>query len=155
RTVPGVSSVTAAAAAAGVWLGQADGSLAVLPASVPPPLLEDALALFDTTVVLKPSIAGAELAGQLRRLGRLDASALVVEASAEQEEVLRGEEAAAIRPPYFSTWLVPGGPLPRDRGRVHFVGAGPGSALHLTRRGLGLIRQAGLLVAADSLVPPE
>lgn len=155
RVVPGVSAVTAAAAAAGMALGAGDETLAVVPGSAPAALLDDVLERFDATVVLKPSMAG-DLAGRLRRLGLLEGSALVREASGPGEEVLRGEEAAAGgRPPYFSAWVVRGGAAPADRGRVHFVGAGPGAARHLTRRALALLRRADLVVAADSLVAPE
>lgn len=155
RVVPGVSSITAAAAAAGLSLGLGDESIAIVPASAPPALLEDALTTFDTTLVLKPSLGGAGLAERLRRLGRLEGSALVVEATGAGEEVRRGEAAGAAPAPYFSTWLVPGGPMPDDRGRVHFVGAGPGAPEHLSRRATALLRHADLVVAADSLVAPE
>lgn len=154
RTVPGVSAVTAAAAAAGLALATGDESLAVLPASVPPAFLEHVLEVFDCTVVVKPSLA-ADLGDRLRRLGLAQRAVLVREAGGAAEQVLGGEAAAGERPPYFSTWLVRGGAAARDRGRVHFVGAGPGGAGHLTRRALALLRRADLVVAADSLVAPE
>src|SRR5437868_9497137 len=154
RTVAGVSSITAAAAAARFNLGLGDQSLAVLPASAPPALMEDVLTTFDATVLLKPSL-DTDLGDRLRRLGLLEEAVLVHEASGDGEEVLRGEAAAAARAPYFSAWLVRGGASGVDRGRVHFVGAGPGSARHLTRRALALLRRADLVVAADSLVAPE
>ncbi len=154
RVVAGVSSITAAAAVAGFSLGLGDESLAVLPASVPPAFLDDVLATFDATVLLKPSMADG-LGDRLRRLDLLDGSVLVEEASGARERVLRGEAALGERAPYFSAWLVRGRAALRDRGRVHFVGAGPGSAHHLTRRALALLRRADLVVAADSLVAPE
>lgn len=154
RVVPGVSSITAAAAEARFSLGLGDRTLAILPASSPPALLDDVLATFDTTVLLKPSMFPG-LGGALHRHGLLEAAVLVREATSERQEVLRGAAAAAAEPAYFSTWLVPGGAAPRDRGRVHFVGAGPGGAEHLTRRALSLIRRADLVVAADSLVASE
>jgi precorrin-4 C11-methyltransferase/precorrin-2 C(20)-methyltransferase len=154
RTVAGVSSVNAAAAAAGFNLGLGDESVAVLPASAPPSLLEDVLTTFDTTVVLKPSLA-KDLGDRLRRLDLLEPSVLVEEASGPEERVLAGEAAATAPARYFSAWLIRGRAPARDRGRVHFVGAGPGSARHLTRRALALLRRADLVVAADSLVAPE
>jgi precorrin-4 C11-methyltransferase/precorrin-2 C(20)-methyltransferase len=153
--VPGVSSLTAAAAAAGVPLAMGDETLAVVPASAPLALIEDAIATFDHTVLLKPSMGGELLGRRLAELGALDGSALVVEATGESQEVRRGPGAAASPPPYFSTWLVPGRRRSAECGRVHFVGAGPGSARHLTRRALALLRRADLVVAADSLVAPE
>src|SRR5215831_10475511 len=65
RTVAGVSSITAAAAAAGFNLALGDESLAVLPASTPAALLEDVLSTFDATVLLKPSLA-EDLGDRLR-----------------------------------------------------------------------------------------
>lgn len=154
RVVPGVSSITASAAEAAFTLGLGDQSLAVLPASSPPALLDDVLSSFDTTVLLKPSLA-PELGDRLLHLGLLETSVLVREATSERQEVLRGAAAAAGEPTYFSTWLVRGRASPADRGRVHFVGAGPGGAEHLSRRALSLLRHGDLVVAADSLVSPE
>ncbi len=154
-TVPGVSSISAAAAAAGVPLAVGDQTVAIVPTSAPLPLIEDAIATFDQTVLLKPSIRGQELAHSLASAGVLESSVLVVEASGKAQRVLRGKEAGQEAPAYFSTWLVPGGPPPGAPGRVFFIGAGPGSPVHLTRRALSLLRHAGLVVAADSLVAPE
>jgi precorrin-4 C11-methyltransferase/precorrin-2 C(20)-methyltransferase len=153
--VPGVSAITAAAAAARVPLAMGEETLAILPASAPTPLIEDALQTLDHTVLLKPSIAGAELGQLLEALDVLDSSTLVIEASNQEQEVLSGRAARKAPPPYFSTWLVSGQPPRREQGRVHFIGAGPGSSSLLTRRGLALLRRADLVVAADSLVAPE
>jgi len=153
--VPGVSSITSAAAAAGVPLAMGDQTLAIVPASAPLPLIDDAIATFDQTVLLKPSIRGQELAEYLGSSGFLEASVLVVEASRKAQRILRGKETTAEAAPYFSTWLVPGAPPAGTRGRVFFIGVGPGSPKHLTRRALSLLRHASLVVAADSLVAPE
>lgn len=153
--VPGVTSVTAAAAASGVPLAMGDQTVAIVPASAPLPLIDDAIATFDQTVLLKPSIRGQQLGEHLKTSGHLESSVLVVEASGRAQQILRGKEAADQSPPYFSAWLVPGVPPAGARGRVFFIGAGPGSPVHLTRRALSLLRHADLVVAADSLVAPE
>ncbi len=153
--VPGVSSISAAATAAGVPLAMGDQTVAIVPASAPLPLIEDAIATFDQTVLLKPSIRGQELGHSLASAGVLESSMLVVDASSDAQKVLRGKDAAEEIPPYFSTWLVPGAPPPGARGRIFFIGAGPGSPAHLTRRALSLVRHADLVLAADSLVAPE
>lgn len=155
HVVPGISAFTAAAAAAGVPLAMGDETLAIVPASAPPALIEDALTTFDHTVLLKPSIRSGRLVEQLGDLDVLDGSALVVEVTNASQQILRGGAAGSIAPPYFSTWLVRGGSRSADRGRIHFVGAGPGSSALLTRRALSLLRRADLVVAADSLVAPE
>jgi len=155
QVVPGISAVTAAAAAAAVPLAMGDETLAIVPASAPPPLIEDALTTFDHTVLLKPSIRSDQLGKQLRDLDVLDGSALVVEVTNESQRTLKGRATGSIAPPYFSTWLVHGTARSADRGRIHFVGAGPGSSALLTRRALSLLRRADLVVAADSLVAPD
>jgi len=56
RVVPGITALTAAAAAAGVPLAMGEETLAILPASAPMAMIEDALGVFDQTVLLKPSM---------------------------------------------------------------------------------------------------
>ena len=53
QTVPGVSSVTAAAAAAGVALVDGDERLAVVPATSDLAIIEQTLLAFDCTVLLE------------------------------------------------------------------------------------------------------
>lgn len=102
-TVPGVASVTAAAAAANVPLGMWDERIAIVPATASRENLSAALRSFDTTVVLKPGerLAALMLAEDqaeivlARRVGR------------PEQAILRGE--AALRETgndYFSLLIV-------------------------------------------------
>ena len=104
--VPGVSSLTACAAAAAAPLVQRDGSLAVLPASLDESVLAARLDAADAAAVIKLGRHFAKLRRVLERLGLLDAAIYVERASLPQQRVL---PLAAVDPasvPYFATALV-------------------------------------------------
>jgi precorrin-2/cobalt-factor-2 C20-methyltransferase len=105
-TVPGVTSASAAAAAAGIPLAMWDERLALLPGTAPAAALRTALDSFETVVVLKPRAALPllqEAAGYrevmlAQRVGR------------PEELILRGAEALdQAAEDYFSLVIVRGG----------------------------------------------
>ncbi len=148
--IPGVTSITAAAAAAGTVLAQGDDSLVVIPGT-DAGMLEDAAATYDRIVVIKPSAGGQELTRRLQSC--TSETTMVAEASSSGQLIARDMGSVGALP-YFSILLGKGRP-PVGGGRVHFVGSGPGAAGHLTRLALATLRAADLVVAADSLVSPE
>jgi precorrin-2/cobalt-factor-2 C20-methyltransferase len=110
--VPGVSSLTAGAAAAQFALASRDDTLSIVPATLPEPLLEARLAGAEAAVVLKLGRHLAKLRRVLARLGRLDRALYVERASLPQERVLPFAAVAAETAPYFSLALVPATSIP-------------------------------------------
>ena len=103
ETVPGVTSMTACAAAAGRALAARDEVLAVIPATLPDPAIRRAFAAADRAVVMK---VGRHLP-RLRALFGGDGlrASYVARAGLSGETVARLDEAPETAP-YFSTLLV-------------------------------------------------
>ncbi len=104
--VPGVSSLTACAAAASVPLVQRDETLAVIPAT----LAEDELALrltqVDAAAIIKLGRHFPKLRRVLSRLGLLDGAIYVERASLPNQLVAPLATVDPARVPYFATALV-------------------------------------------------
>ena len=147
EVVPGVTSFSAAAAAAGVPLVKRDDVLTVLPAT----LSEDELAVrlrgADAAVVMKlgrtfpPVARAAEAAGVASR------AVWVAHASSSDERVaaLRDVDAAGV--PYMSLVLVPSVDSRVDAGapgRVAVVGLGPAGAQWLTPEAAAELAEASV-----------
>jgi precorrin-2/cobalt-factor-2 C20-methyltransferase len=104
--VPGVSSLTACAAAAQWPLAARDDALVVLPASLPEDALEARLATADAVVIIKLSRHFAKVSALLERLG-LAANARYIERASLATERVRALAAVdAAEVPYFSMILV-------------------------------------------------
>jgi precorrin-2 C20-methyltransferase/precorrin-3B C17-methyltransferase len=156
--VPGVTSVSATAAAAGVALVTGDETLAVLPATTRADRLRTLAATADGLVLMK---VRGDLGGVRQALadaGRLDDALLVSRASREGERVtaLRDLVASEQDVPYMSSVLVPGASAARPTpsgpavaGSVTVVGLGPAGAEWLTPEA------ACALAAADDVVGYE
>ena len=144
--VPGVTSVSAASAAAATPLVRHEDVLTVLPGTLPVPELARRLADTHGAVIMKLGRTFPAVVEALRRSGRLD-EALYVERASTGTEVVR--PVAEVDPdsvPYFSLIVVPGrdrradadGPRPRCRPepvngpRLLVVGLGPGPDRWLT-----------------------
>jgi precorrin-2/cobalt-factor-2 C20-methyltransferase len=108
--VPGVSSMTACAAAAATPLVQRDEPLSVIPATLAEAELSRHLAEVEAAVVVKLGRNFAKLRRVLEALGLLDGAIYVERAGWPEERVA---PLAAIDPasvPYFATVLICGGP---------------------------------------------
>jgi precorrin-2 C20-methyltransferase/precorrin-3B C17-methyltransferase len=134
--VPGVTSVAAAAAAAGTPLVEGDEVLTILPATLPADELGDRLARTDAAAILKVSrnaggIRSALSADQLAR------ASYVQRASHPDQRVAGWDNVDPADVPYMSTVLVPGpvasGVPDKPVGaEVVVIGLGPAGAQWLT-----------------------
>lgn len=104
--VPGVSSLTACAAAAATPLVQRDETVTVIPAPLPEAELARRLAHCEAAAIIKLGRHAAKVRRVLGELGLLDGAVYVERASQQSERVARF---AAIDPagvPYFAMALV-------------------------------------------------
>lgn len=107
RMVPGVSSVTAAAAAAGVDLAQGEEGVAILPATGDPERLRWCLRAFETVAVLKAGPALPHVRRLVEEAGRLEQAVLVERCGRPDQRVVPlAALPAGARADYFSLLLV-------------------------------------------------
>ena len=149
EVVPGVTSFSAAAAAAGTPLARRDDVLTVLPGTLDPDVLAARIRTSDAAVVLKLSREFDGVRDAAERAGVAERGVYVERASTDRQRVepLRDVHDA---PPYMSLLLVPaavaGANGHRGGGVVSVVGLGPAGPDWLTPEA-----QAEL-AAADALV---
>jgi precorrin-2 C20-methyltransferase / precorrin-3B C17-methyltransferase len=145
--VPGVSSVAAAAAAAGVPLVQHDETLLVLPGTLPDAELRARVRGADAIAVLKLGRSFPRVRAALAGAGLLDRARYVERAGTAGQRVaaLRDVEPSGV--PYMSLALVPGrGRRPEPEAAVTVVGLGPGDPAWLTPEAAAAIADATDLV---------
>ncbi len=106
--IPGVSSITAAAAAAGVSLCQGNQRFTVIPATYENGALARAIETSDTVVLMKVHRVMARVKTLLTDLGLLDRAVLVERVGQNNERVVRGlsgfDPARGCH--YFSTVII-------------------------------------------------
>lgn len=125
--VPGVTSVSAAAAATSTPLVQGDEVLTILPGTLPAAELTRRLADTDAAVVMKLGKSFSEVREALSETHRLDRAFYVERASTDQQRVLAAADVDEDSVPYFSIVMLPGAAAaPRPGGSVAVVGLGPG-----------------------------
>jgi len=154
--VPGVTSVSAAAAAVGAPLVEGDDVLTVLPGTLAPDELAERLRGTQAAAIMKVSRHFAGIQDALKRAGRLDDAYYVERASRSEQRLAPVADVDPDSVPYMAIVIVPGreaaqpavaaaaGPV--APGRVDVVGLGPGGRDWLTPQA-----QAAL-AAADHLV---
>lgn len=131
--VPGVSSVSAAAAAAGVPLVQHDETLTVLPGTLPDGELQARLAAADAAAVLKLGRSFGKVRSAIDAAGMAGRAQYVERAGTSAERVAPLAEVDPASVPYMSLALVPGrGHRPAPVPGVTVVGLGPGDPAWLT-----------------------
>ncbi len=106
EVVPGVSSLTACAAALGTPLAARNDTLAVLPAPLDSDALARRLAEVDAAAIIKVGRHLGKVRDVLRDLGLADRARYVERATMTSQRILSLDEAADGVAPYFSMILV-------------------------------------------------
>jgi precorrin-2 C20-methyltransferase/precorrin-3B C17-methyltransferase len=158
EVVPGVTSVSGAAAAVGRPLVERDEVLTVLPGTLPAEELAEWLATTDSAAVLKLGRTFGAVREAFERADVLDRALYVERATTGAQRTLPLADVDPETVPYFSLALLPSpltGPLPGPEqhdesalrtGEVVVVGLGPGARAWTTPEA------ADALAAADDLV---
>jgi precorrin-2 C20-methyltransferase/precorrin-3B C17-methyltransferase len=149
EVIPGVTSFSAAAAAAGAPLVRRDDVLTILPGTLPADVLAARLRAADAAVVMKLGRTFAKVRGAVQKAGLLDRGIYVERASHEEERVAPLAE-IEDKVPYMSLVLVPAAPMsPSANGRagsLSVVGLGPAGPEWLTPEAQAELREADVLI---------
>ncbi|MFF0196273.1 precorrin-2 C(20)-methyltransferase [Streptomyces anulatus] len=149
EVIPGVTSVSAAAARLGTPLVEGEEILTILPGTLPEEELTARLAATDTAVVMKlgrtfPAVRGAfEASGRLAEARYVERATMAGERTGDLADI----DPASV--PYFSVAVLPSRvdtPRPSGKAGVVVVGTGPAGPLWLTPE------TRGALAAADDVV---
>ncbi|MFD8092637.1 precorrin-2 C(20)-methyltransferase [Streptomyces malaysiensis] len=150
EVVPGVTSVSAAAARLGAPLVEGEEVLTVLPGTLPEEELTARLATADAAAVMKLGRTFPAVRRALERSGRLADARYVERATMNAERTAPLAEVDPESVPYFSMAVLPSRvDAPRGEsgvGEVVVIGLGPAGPLWLTPEA------RGELAAADDLV---
>ncbi|MFE7131845.1 precorrin-2 C(20)-methyltransferase [Streptomyces sp. NPDC057638] len=151
EVIPGVTSVSAAAARLGTPLAEADEVLTILPGTLPEEELAARLASTDAAVVMKLGRTFPKVRAALADSGRLAEAHYVERATMPGERTDRIADVDETTVPYFSVAVVPSPTNAGTRentgvGEVVVVGTGPAGPRWLTPE------TRGALAAADDLV---
>ncbi|MGE7435468.1 precorrin-2 C(20)-methyltransferase [Kitasatospora sp. NPDC001175] len=167
EVVPGVTSVSAAAARLGTPLVEADEVLTILPGTLPEEELTARLAATDSAVVMKLGRTFPTVRRALERSGRLAEARYVERATMAGERTAPLDEVDPETVPYFSVAVLPsrigrtsaesgqpaesgksvaGEDTGEDAGEVVVVGLGPAGPLWLTPEARGELAAATDLV---------
>jgi precorrin-2/cobalt-factor-2 C20-methyltransferase len=113
--IPGVTSFSAASAAAGAPLVSMNETLTVLPGVLPPGQLKDVLANVEAAVVMKVGRHLGEVRDTVATAGLAEQSIYVERASSTRERVIPLVDTVGVDAPYFSLVLIPGKGLGQRR----------------------------------------
>ncbi len=156
--VPGVTSVSAATAAAATTLCRHEDVLTVLPGTLPVPELARRLADTEAAAIMKLGRTFAGVREALRQAGCLDRAIYVERASSARQRVLPVADVDPASVPYMSMVLVPGRDrrfdsagrsaqtasapaMPMPPGSVTVIGLGPGPEHWLTPQAANALAQ--------------
>ncbi len=108
HVVPGVSSLTACAAAAGLPLARRNDVLKVLPAPLGESVLAGELERCDAAVVIKIGRHFAKVRNAIAAAGRLDDACLITDADGDGQVIRMLGDVVGEAQDYFSTVLISG-----------------------------------------------
>jgi precorrin-2 C20-methyltransferase/precorrin-3B C17-methyltransferase len=149
--VPGVSSITAAAARVGRPLARKEERLAVVPASYHAAELDALLTTFPNVCLLKANSALPQLVQSLERCGPGHEAFYVENVSTPQEWVTSDLPSAVGRREYFALVLVRRTHQPRPAtGKLWVVGLGPGDPRLLSQQAREALRDADAIVGYEA-----
>ncbi|WP_367138598.1 MULTISPECIES: precorrin-2 C(20)-methyltransferase [Streptomyces] len=155
EVIPGVTSVSAAAARLGEPLVEGEEVLTILPGTLPEEELAARLAATDSAVVMKLGRTFPAVRGALERSGRLADARYVERATMNGERTGRLADIDPSSVPYFSVAVLPSrvdaAPL-AERGEVVVVGLGPAGPLWLTPEARGELAAAQDVVGYSTYV---
>ena len=124
EVVPGVTSVSAASAAAALPLVRRTDVMTILPGTLPEAELARRLADSDGVAIMKLGRTFPAVRSALEQAGRLDDAVYVERASMAEQTMRPVREVDPATVPYFSVILAPGDSAPRNRGVVDRSRAG-------------------------------
>ncbi|MFN4258158.1 MAG: precorrin-3B C(17)-methyltransferase [Gemmataceae bacterium] len=165
EVVPGVSSITAAAARVGWSLAQRDEPLAIVPAAYHAAELERLITQFPNLCLLKAPRALPAIQDALTRIGSEREAVLLENVGTEREKVVFDLSALREAPGYFALVLArraegkrldtASSPHPETgqsilTGKIWVVGLGPGDLDLLTPRAQEILRQVDVLIGYES-----
>jgi precorrin-2/cobalt-factor-2 C20-methyltransferase len=105
--VPGISSINTAAAVACVPLAEADERIAIIPATAGMDKVIEALAAYDTVVLLKVRPLFREILEALRQMGRERSTLFVERVGTPRQKVLNDfAEISRLTPDYLSLMII-------------------------------------------------
>lgn len=153
EVVPGVTSVSAAAARIGRPLVEGEEVLTILPGTLPEEELAARLATADAAAVMKLGRTFPAVRRALDKAGRLEDAHYVERATMEAERLERLADVEPESVPYFAVAVLPSrvderpasDPSPAD-GEVVVVGLGPAGPMWLTPEARSALAEADELV---------
>ncbi len=105
--IPGISSINTSAAVAGIPLVESEEKLVVIPATAGIDAISDALAAFDTVVLLKVKPLYREIITLLRQAGRESSSAFIERVGSERQRIITDlDQMEAHSPDYLSLMII-------------------------------------------------
>jgi len=166
--VPGVTSISAAAAALSMPLVEGEDTLTVLPGTLPRNTLVERLQRADAVVIMKLSRHFTAVRDALREAGRLDGAYYVERASSQAQRTASLADVDETTVPYMALVVVPGTEAVRpaeavrrpstSAGRVDVVGLGPAGRDWLTPQAQAVLATADDLIGYGPYldrVPPN